>query len=173
MVAWKCGVLPKFRFSRAWSKSSTDGLAFDLKSVISWVGKQGTENSQEQTSQRSSTFWALNFWTSNQKHFFILCFFFNWSVIYIYWNSSFVYSSAGGTSGNESTCNEETQVQSLGQEDPLGEGMATHSSILIRRNPWTEEPGRLQFMRLQRVGHDWSDWVCMHACTYYKQISKI
>ena len=40
----------------------------------------------------------------------------------------------------------ETQVQSLGQEDPLEEGMATHSSILAWRIPWTEEPGRLQSM---------------------------
>ena len=48
----------------------------------------------------------------------------------------------------------ETQVQSLGQEDPLEKGMATHSGILIWRNPWTEEPGGLQFMGSQRVGHD-------------------
>ena len=40
----------------------------------------------------------------------------------------------------------ETQVQSLGQEDPLEEGMATHSSILAWRIPWTEDPGRLQSM---------------------------
>ena len=46
-------------------------------------------------------------------------------------------------------------VQSLGREDPLEEGMATHSSILARRIPWTEEPGGLQSMGLQRVGHDW------------------
>ena len=39
---------------------------------------------------------------------------------------------------------QETQVQSLGREDPLEEGMATHSSILASRIPWTEEPGRLQ-----------------------------
>jgi len=49
---------------------------------------------------------------------------------------------------------QETRVQSLGQEDPLENGMATHSSILSRRIPWTEEPGRLQSMGLQRVGHD-------------------
>ena len=49
---------------------------------------------------------------------------------------------------------QETQVQSLGQEDPLENGMATHSSILSRRIPWTEEPGRLQSMGLQRVGHN-------------------
>ena len=52
MVAWNCGVLLKFRFSRARSKSSTDGLAFDSKRVISWVGKQGTKNSQELFSEQ-------------------------------------------------------------------------------------------------------------------------
>ena len=46
----------------------------------------------------------------------------------------------------------ETQDQSLGWEDPLEEGMATHSSILAWRIPWTEEPGGLQSMGLQRVG---------------------
>ena len=49
---------------------------------------------------------------------------------------------------------QETPVQSLGQEDPLEKGMANHSSILAWRIPWTEEPGRLQSMGLQRVGHD-------------------
>ena len=47
-----------------------------------------------------------------------------------------------------------TRVRSLGWEDPLEEGMATHSSILVWRIPWTEEPGRLQSMGSQRVGHD-------------------
>ena len=45
-------------------------------------------------------------------------------------------------------------VQSLGQEDPLEEGMATHSSILAWRIPWTEEPGRLQSMGLHKVRYD-------------------
>ena len=49
---------------------------------------------------------------------------------------------------------QETLVQSLGQGDPLEKGLATHSSILAWRIPWTEEPGRLQSMGLQRVGHD-------------------
>jgi len=49
---------------------------------------------------------------------------------------------------------QETQLQSLGQEDPLEKGMATHSSILVWRIPWTEEPGRLQSMGSQRVGHN-------------------
>ena len=48
----------------------------------------------------------------------------------------------------------ETQVQSLGQEDPLEKGIATHSGIIAWRIPWTEEPGRLQAMRSQRVGHN-------------------
>ena len=47
----------------------------------------------------------------------------------------------------------ETWVRSLGWEDPLEEGMATHSSILAWRTPWTEEPGRLPSMGSQRVGH--------------------
>ena len=49
---------------------------------------------------------------------------------------------------------QEMWVRSLGQEDPLEEGMATHSSILAWEIPWTEEPGRLQSMGWQRVGHD-------------------
>ena len=49
---------------------------------------------------------------------------------------------------------QETWVRFLGQEDPLEEGVATHSSILAWRVPWTEEPGGLQSMGLQRVGHD-------------------
>ena len=49
---------------------------------------------------------------------------------------------------------QETGVQSLGQEDPLDKEMATHSGILARRIPWTEEPGGLQSMGVQRIGHD-------------------
>ena len=49
---------------------------------------------------------------------------------------------------------QETRVRSLGQEDLLEKGMATHSSILAWRSPWTEEPGGLQSMKLQRVRHD-------------------
>ena len=45
---------------------------------------------------------------------------------------------------------QETQVQSLGREDPLEKGMATHSSILVWEIPWTEEPGRLQSMGSQK-----------------------
>ena len=49
---------------------------------------------------------------------------------------------------------QETQVRSLGGEDPLEKEMATHSSILAWKIPWTEDPGGLQSMGPQRVGHD-------------------
>ena len=49
---------------------------------------------------------------------------------------------------------QETRVQSLGQEDPLEEGMAIHSSIFAWRIPRTEEPGKLQSLGSQRVGHN-------------------
>ena len=48
----------------------------------------------------------------------------------------------------------ETRVRSLGWEDPLEKEMAIHSSTIAWKIPWTEEPGRLQSMRSQRVGHD-------------------
>ena len=49
---------------------------------------------------------------------------------------------------------QEMWVGSLGQEDPLEKEMATYSNVLTGRIPWTEEPGRLQFMGSQRVGHN-------------------
>jgi len=51
---------------------------------------------------------------------------------------------------------QEMEVQSLGQEDPLEKGLATYSSILAWRIPWTEKPGGLQSMESQRVGHNWT-----------------
>ena len=51
---------------------------------------------------------------------------------------------------------QETQVWSLGQEDPMEKGMATHSTIFAWRSPGTEKPGRLQSMGLQRVRHNWT-----------------
>ena len=53
---------------------------------------------------------------------------------------------------------QETWVQSLDWEDPLQKGKATHSSILAWRIPWTEEPGGLQPMGSQRIGHNWVTW---------------
>ena len=65
-----------------------------------------------------------------------------------------------GSAGKEYACKagdeQETQVQSLGGKDPLEKGKATHSSSLAWRIPWTEEPGGLQSMGSQRLGHDWA-----------------
>ena len=54
-------------------------------------------------------------------------------------------------------------IWSLGQEDLLEEGMATYSSILAWRIPWTEDPGRLQFLGSHKVVHDWSDLIHSHT----------
>ena len=59
----------------------------------------------------------------------------------------------GGSVGKNLPAMLEMWVRPLGLEDPLEKGMATHSSILIWRIPWAEEPGRLLPMRSQRVGH--------------------
>ena len=64
----------------------------------------------------------------------------------------------------------ETWVWSVGWEDPLEEGMTTYSSILAWRIPWTEELNRLQFMRSQRVGHDWAT---KHSTASTRNITRI
>ena len=55
---------------------------------------------------------------------------------------------------NNQTAMQETWARTMDWEDSQKKGMATHSSILAWRIPWTEEPGRLQHMGLERVGHD-------------------
>ena len=61
---------------------------------------------------------------------------------------------------------QETQIQSLSWEDPLEEGMATHSSILAWRIPWSEEPGTLQSIGSQRVGHDLVTFTLLHFISH-------
>ena len=70
--------------------------------------------------------------------------------------TSFIWRGfPGGTDSKQSACNVRDPVWSLAWEDPLEKEMATHSSILAWRIPWTEEPGGLQSMGSQRVGHGW------------------
>ena len=64
------------------------------------------------------------------------------------------------------------QVRSLGQKDPLIEGMVTHFSLIAWRIPWTEELGRLQSIASQRVGHDWSNLTRMHVIIICSSNSK-
>ena len=71
------------------------------------------------------------------------------SVPTVYWGASLMAQTVKNLPAMQ-----ETQVQSLGQEDPLEKEMATHSSILAWSIAWTEEPGGLQSMGSQRVGHD-------------------
>ena len=61
------------------------------------------------------------------------------------------------TPANTEDIRDMSYIWSLGGKDPLEKEMAIHSSILAWRIPWTEEPGGLQSMGLQRVGHDWSN----------------
>ena len=66
--------------------------------------------------------------------------------------------SPGGANGEQPACQcrrRKRGVWSLGREDPLEKEIATHSSTLAWKSPWTEEPGGLQFMGLKRIGHDW------------------
>ena len=65
------------------------------------------------------------------------------------------------------------QVWSLGQQDPLEEETATHSSILAWRIPWTEDPGGLQSIESHRVRHNWSMHACMHALLKLKLLNKL
>ena len=62
------------------------------------------------------------------------------------------------------------QVKSLGQENPLEEGIKTHSSILAWRIPCSGEPGRLQSMALQRIRYVWSDLACTHIPADWRQV---
>ena len=74
------------------------------------------------------------------------------------WKLSYFFSWGfpGGQMVKNPPAMQETQVQSLGQEDPLEKGITTHSRILAWRIPWTEEPNGLQSMGSQRVRHDWA-----------------
>ena len=65
---------------------------------------------------------------------------------------------------------QETQVQSLGWEDPLEKEMATHSSILAWKIPWTEESGRLQSMESERVGYNWATSLSFSPISQYRVV---
>ena len=69
----------------------------------------------------------------------------------------------------EGNAMQKTQVPSLGREDPLEKEMATHSSILAWRIPWTEEPGGLQSTGSQRVGHDWATSLSLFSFMHWRR----
>ena len=76
------------------------------------------------------------------------------SHFYIWRNYTYLVASQVAQMVKNLPAVQETWVGYLGREDPLEKGMATHSSILARRSLWTEEPGGLQSMGSQRVGHN-------------------
>ena len=89
---------------------------------------------------------------------FLLELFLHYSPV-AYWTPNYL-GFPGCATDKEPTCQcrrHETWVWSLGQENPLQQEMGTHSSILAWRIPWIEEPGGLQFIRLHRVRHNWSN----------------
>ena len=112
--------------------------------------------------------WVYTLTLFNSKiifNFFTFCFNINISQ-YSHWGFP------GSTSGKNTPANAEDikDVGSIpGSEDPLEEGTATQSSILIWEIPWIEEPGRLQSIGLQGDGHNWSDLACVHYSQYKKR----
>ena len=81
---------------------------------------------------------------------------------WIYWN--FEVNSLVAQVVKNLPAMQETWVRPLGQEDPLEKEMATHSIILVWKIPWMEEPGKLQSMGSQRVGHDWATNTSLCFC---------
>ena len=110
------------------------------------------------------------------------CFFFNYSIINLQYCITFtctakwlgytyicIYGFPGGSVGKESACNTGDLGSIPGSGRSLKKEMATHSSILACRIPWTEEPGGLQSIGSQRVGHNWG--TSTHTCMYVSMLN--
>ena len=122
------------------------------------------------------------FFSQHHKYWYSLRFVFIHVLSLLYmismltsYRSSVAQAFPGGSNGKESPLVQETWVQSLGQEDPREEEMATHSIIFAWKIPWSEEPGEPQSIRLKRVGHDWANntdrwWLHVDPCTNDAQI---
>ena len=106
---------------------------------IPWTEEPGRP--QSMVSQRVRHDWAINTHTAW------------WFDLHILWNN---WASLVAQLEKNLPAVQETWVRSLGWKDPLAKEMATHSSILAWKIPWTEEPGGLQSMGSQRVGYDWA-----------------
>ena len=128
--------------------------------------------------RRNEIYYELLFpWAAHSTHQNLLWFFFYnasckyYSLYNNFWSNIFtIWMLPRCTSGKELTCQcrrcNVIRVWSQGREDPLKEDMATHSSILSWRIPWTEEPGGVWSIGSQRAGHDWSDFTHTHTHTH-------
>ena len=117
--------------------SYISGLAFCIMCFFGWVLWEVKEGADAGCSVLSSLYDAPSTWL-------------------IYFVLRWAWASLLAQTVKNPPAVQETQVQSLGQEDAPEEEMATHSSILAWEIPWTEKPGGLQSVGSQRVGHDWA-----------------
>ena len=118
-----------------------------------------------------STAWWSHSMQSFLRKTFLYDFFpsFSYSIFFFKHTVSHMLRFPSGSDGKEFVM-QDTRVWSLGQEDPLEKGMATHSSILAWRIPWTEGPRRLESMGLQRVGHiyvTFTFFYCFGVVSFY------
>ena len=121
--------------------------------ICSHFGKQSSSSSKSKTQLPYDPFILLQI-CSQEKCKYL----FRQKLIHEY-SSLSMCGFPTGSNGKEPACQcrryKETQIQSLGRGDSLEKEMATHCVILAWRIPWTEEPGRLQSLGLQRVRHNW------------------
>ena len=109
----------------------------------------------------SKNFMTSCIWLKAEQHIFEWFFIFKLCLLYKeiiqhLFLTSYYRASLVVQMGKNLPARRKTWVRSLGWEDPLEEGMATHSSLLAWRVPWKQEPGGLQAMGSQRVGHSWA-----------------
>ena len=129
--------------------------------ILEWVAYPFSRGSSWPTNQTGVSWIAGGFftnWAIKEKHRG------NYNVAYVKLQGF----PSGSVVKNQPAMQEtqETRVQFLDWEDPLEKGMATHSSILAWKIPWTEEAGGLQSIGSHRVGHDWSEWTCVRTHTH-------
>ena len=118
--------------------------------VITYKGKESEKEYIYIYIHTHTYIYLYIYWVGQKVHcgFSKKCYKFLTNLIYV------TYTCTWQLSGKESACNAGDSSLTPGLEDPLKKEMATHASILAWRIPWTEKPGGLQFMGLQRVRHD-------------------
>ena len=120
--------------------------------ILEWVAmlsSRGSFQTRDQTQVCRITGRSFTIWATREAHYEHLVYIIYTYKYRLYWDSLVAQTV------KHLPIMQETQVRSLGREDPLEKVMAMHSSILAWKIPWTEEPGKLQSRGSQRVGYDW------------------